>query len=244
VLAALQPERIEGSIALTKDEQVLKAQLEGIVERGLGEFLKVGAALSEIRAKRLYRREYGTFEIYLQQRFGLHRTHVDALIRSSAVAQNLLDSGIEFPANTTEAVIRPLCGLPGDTELQAATWEFCSVVAPECGVTGPLVGKICRVIRNCLEGVEDDQEEQSERADSQRGPRKRAVASPPRELPFTGAIRRLSNWSGFSVGLVVASVHKTSNAEILYQACNTMCERCRLVQEHLLKTYPELAHHA
>jgi hypothetical protein len=95
--------------------------LESVVERGLEGFLKVGAALAELRAKRLYRCEFGTFESYVQNRFGLHRAPVDALIRSSSVTQGLLDNGIDLPPNTNEASIRPLCGLPHD-DLKAATW--------------------------------------------------------------------------------------------------------------------------
>jgi hypothetical protein len=51
-----------------------------------------------------------------------------------------------------EATIRSLAALP-DEDLQAATWEFISVVAPECGPTQPLVSRICRTIKNALENT-------------------------------------------------------------------------------------------
>jgi hypothetical protein len=245
VPATLQPELIEDAIPLTRGEKELKAQLEGIVERGLEEFLKVGTALAELRAKRLYRTEFGTFELYVQNRFGLHRSRVDALIRSSSVARSLLDHGIELSPTTNEATVRPLCGLPDDDNLRAATWEFVQTIAPECGPSQPIVSRVCRVIRNCIDGVQEGEETSGERAGFHVGARKaRAIESPARELPFTGAIRRLANWSGFSVGLVVASASKLPSAENLYSACGTMRERCRLVQERLLADYPELTRHA
>ena len=55
---------IEDSIPLTTAEKALKGELEEIVQNGMAEFLRVGAALSELRSKRLYRREFATFEIY------------------------------------------------------------------------------------------------------------------------------------------------------------------------------------
>ena len=94
--ATLQPELIEDAIPLTRGEKELKAQLEGIVEHGLSQFMEVGRALSELRSRRLYRTNYPTFEAYVRDRFGLARSTVDGVIRSAQTAQSLLDSGIEL----------------------------------------------------------------------------------------------------------------------------------------------------
>lgn len=95
-------------------EKLRKEQLEQIVAHGLQEFLKVGAALAELRNRRLYRTEYPSFEAYIKNRFGLHRSAVDGVIRSAQTAQVLLDAGIELPSDTTATVLRPISGLPDD----------------------------------------------------------------------------------------------------------------------------------
>ena len=208
--------------------------LESVVERGLEGFLKVGAALAELRAKRLYRCEFGTFESYVQNRFGLHRARVDVLIRSSSVAQSLLDNGINLPPDTDEATIRPLCGLPDEDDLKAATWEFIQTLAPE-HATGTIVARVCRVVRNALEGADespDSQPSQDSQSFVRSGPRKaRSVQSPQREKPCTGAVTRLANWSGFSVEIIVSNVNQMPSASNLYRVCGTMIERCQLVRE-------------
>ena len=76
--------------------------------------MKVGAALAELRNRRLYRTEYPSFEAYIKNRFGLHRSAVDGVIRSAQTAQVLLDAGIELPSDTTATVLRPISGLPDD----------------------------------------------------------------------------------------------------------------------------------
>jgi hypothetical protein len=245
VSCTLQPEPIEGSIPLTPKERTLKEQLEAVVERGIQQFLEVGLALSELRSKRLYRVTHPSFEAYIRDRFNLARSSVDQLIRSASTAQCLQEAGIQLPKGTTEAVIRPISSLPGE-ELQAACWQLVESIAPECGPTQPLVSRICRTIKNALDGVEEGGEQSGARALFHycAARKARLIESPPRELPFTGAVRRLANWSGFSVELVVAGVNKVPNVENLYQACSTMRERCRLVQERLLVDYPELAGHA
>ena len=124
-------------------------------------------------------------------------------------------------------------------------------IAPECGPTQPLVSRVCRVIRNCIDGVGEGDEDRDPAADRKEstgrsgfhvGPRKaRSIASPERELPFIRSIQRLANWQGFSVEIVVSSAEKMPSANNLYQVCGTMRQRCELIQERLLADYPELA---
>ena len=235
---------IARAIRLTAAEKIRKAELETIVGHGLEEFLKVGAALAELRNKRLYRTESLTFEQYVQTKFGLHRARVDALIRSSCVARDLIEAGAHFPAGTNEATVRPLCALPDDDDLRAATWEFVQVMAPE-RPSQPIVSRICRVIKNALDGIdEDDSEEvtESKRAGFTCGPRHDPL-SPAREFPFVRPIERLAAWKGFSVEIIVSSV-KPPSAATVYHACDVLANRCREVKERLAANFPELASHA
>jgi hypothetical protein len=153
---AFLEEPIVDAIPLTPKERVLKDQLEKVIERGIQQFLEVGLALSELRSKRLYRVTHPTFEAYVKDRFGLARSTVDGVIRSDQTAQSLLNSGIELAPNTPEAVVRPIAALPDNDDLKAAVWEFCSVIAPECGQTSPLVERVCRTIKNALDGIAED----------------------------------------------------------------------------------------
>lgn len=184
---ALRDDSIPDPVPLTGAERLRKEELEQVVQGGLEEFLKVGAALAELRNRRLYRTEFATFGEYVRTRFGLARSSVDQLIRSSTVARDLLDSGEELSPNTSEAVIRPLSVLPG-SELQAACWSLVKSLAPENAPRQPLVSKVCRMIRNLVDGD----------SSGRRSGRQRSTAPLERETPFVRPITRLANWSGFS----------------------------------------------
>jgi len=128
-------------------------------------------------------------------------------------------------------------------DLKSAVWEFVEAIAPECGPTSPLVERVCRTIKNALDGAADDapQDTSNERAGRHDGPRSaRLPGSPQRERAFVAPLLRLSNWSGFSIELVLSHADKLERAKSLYQACGTMRERCKLVQERLAANYPEL----
>jgi hypothetical protein len=49
-------------LVLSTKEQRDLGTLEGVVQKGLATFIEVGRALAEIRDRKLYRVEYGTFE--------------------------------------------------------------------------------------------------------------------------------------------------------------------------------------
>ena len=222
-------EPIPDTVPLTGWEKLRKEELEKVVEGGLQEFLKVGAALAELRNRRLYRTHYATFQEYVRARFGLARSSVDQLIRSSATAQTLLDDGEELPPNTTEAVIRPVSALP-TPELKAACWSLARSLAPACGPTQPLVSKVCRMIRNLVDG------------DSSRigSGRHRSSAPLERETPFVRPILRLATWSGFSAEVIISHIAEPSNAKNLYSACSVMIGRLNQVQQRLVTHFPEV----
>lgn len=56
---------------LTTTESSKLCQLESTIEAGLKTFVEVGSALMEIRDSRLYRQEFGTFEDYCRERWGM-----------------------------------------------------------------------------------------------------------------------------------------------------------------------------
>jgi hypothetical protein len=231
---SLRDEPVPDACPLTAAEKTLKAELEKVVEGGLQEFLKVGAALATLRNRRLFRTEFATFEEYVRAKFGLARSSADQLIRSAQTAQVLLEAGVELPANTTATVLRPIASLPGE-ELQVACWEFAQSLAPARGVTQPLIARLVRVVRNALEGAD---EETAKPGGYHKG-RRCSIVSPEREVPFLRPVQRLADWQQFNLEIIISNVAPPS-AETVYRACGRLAERCRLVQERLASTYPEL----
>ena len=91
---------------------------EVVIKQGLNTFIEVGEALFLIRDKRLYRREFKTFEDYCQNKWALSRQRVYQLIDASNVI-NHLSTMVDIP--TSERQVRPLVGLEKD--VQIAVWN-------------------------------------------------------------------------------------------------------------------------
>jgi hypothetical protein len=80
------------------------AALEEVIERGLGTFVEVGEALTEIRDSRLYQDTHGTFERYCRERWGISRPRAYELIGAATVVREL--SGMPdrpLPQNARQA---------------------------------------------------------------------------------------------------------------------------------------------
>lgn len=103
--------------ALAKTEASRLATLEATIERGLGTFVEVGEALREIRDGRLYREQYGTFEGYCREQWGISRSHAHRTIEAADVAATLPIGN--KPAN--EAQARELARLD-DEQAQRNAW--------------------------------------------------------------------------------------------------------------------------
>jgi hypothetical protein len=103
--------------ALTITESAKLTDCERIIESGLQTFVEVGTALSEIRDSKLYRMEYGTFEDYCRERWGMSRSYAHRMIDSSEVVQMLPMGNIP----TSERQARPLAKLPAAE--QAPAWQ-------------------------------------------------------------------------------------------------------------------------
>jgi hypothetical protein len=84
--------------------------LERTIEAGFEGFLKVGAALAEIRSSRLYRASHSTFESYCRDRWALSLSRCNHLIAAVKIFDHLTT---EFPqdaallADTGEHALRP-----------------------------------------------------------------------------------------------------------------------------------------
>jgi hypothetical protein len=214
---------------LTAEERTRRRQLILIVERGLSQFLAVGAALLELRSSRLYRETHDTFESFCRETFGLARSTTDQVIRSASTAQLLINNGAELPPNTTEAVVRPVSSLPSP-ELQLQAWRLVQAVSPGRTLTQPLVSKVCRTVRNAIE---------PEGANGT-GHKPRHREHPRRERPFVQAAQRLGSYTGFSPEIVTSHIEKLPSAWSVYAACGKLIERCKEVRSVLAKRFPEL----
>ncbi len=144
-------ERIFGQpkpVATTSDEAPPDAQrfseLEGIIERGLKNFIEVGNALLEIRDSRLYRKTHSTFEEYCRERWQISNRHANRLIEAAEIATNLGPIG---PIPTYESQVRPLASLEPDQ--QREVWKE----AVEKSSSGkPTAAQVAEAARNVLEG--------------------------------------------------------------------------------------------
>lgn len=84
------PEASEAGPPLNCEERIRLAQLETLIEGSLEKFLLAGRALLEIKTRRLYRQEYSTFQDYCMKRWAISERRGLDLVRSTAVAENLL----------------------------------------------------------------------------------------------------------------------------------------------------------
>jgi len=115
-------------------------QHEAVIEQGLKTFVDVGNALLAIRDKRLYRQDFGTFEDYCQDRWGMVRRQADRLIAAAETAENLRPIGL-IPQS--ESVIRPLTRL--DPDQQRQVYQRAVETAPNGKVTAAHVEATARV---------------------------------------------------------------------------------------------------
>jgi len=125
-----------------QDADTLAAQ-EGVIARGLQTFYDVGSALATIRDERLYRADFGTFEDYCQERWGISRIHAHRLIGAAEVRDRLLPTGNTLPENERQA--RPLAQLP--PEDQPAAWQRVVETAPEGRITAAHVAETVEYFR-------------------------------------------------------------------------------------------------
>lgn len=124
-------------VILDATERAALTDCEATIERGLQTFVEVGTALLTIRDRRLYRAQYGTFEDYCRERWGMSQRRANQLVAS---AETMLILGTIVPIcndspilPVTESQARPLTQLP--PEVQPVVWQRAVETAPEGKVT-------------------------------------------------------------------------------------------------------------
>lgn len=123
--------------ALTTAEIRELEQREQQIQRGIDTFFQVGLHLKEIRDKRLYRQEYGTFEEYCRKRWGFSRSNGYNLISAGEIARNV---GIDPSAPVTKSHLEPL-KLIKDETVQQKAWQEAQEAGAE---TADEVKNICK----------------------------------------------------------------------------------------------------
>jgi hypothetical protein len=119
-----QPEALASDDKLTKVEAQRLNGLEHIIKKGLKAFIQVADALLEIRDKRLYRKQYKSFEEYCQRKWDFTSRQANRLIGAGEVVDNLKrdqlvsPEPIAMPEN--EAQARPLTELTPPEQIEAA----------------------------------------------------------------------------------------------------------------------------
>jgi hypothetical protein len=125
--------------ALTTTEQERLEFLEERIEAGIKTFIQVGNDLLEIREKRLYRIEYGTFEDYCERRWGWSWQRAYQLMGAAEVVGNIETSTMVEVLPTNERQVRPLTKLPAAE--QGAAWQKAVAEANGKPVTAAIVEK-------------------------------------------------------------------------------------------------------
>lgn len=102
--------------ALTGTESKDLQRLEQVIQRGVRTFIEVGAALAEIKARKLYRERAETFQDYCQEVWGFTRQRAYQLIDAAKVEQQVsqTSTAVDAPALASERHARALKGVPAD----------------------------------------------------------------------------------------------------------------------------------
>jgi hypothetical protein len=96
---------------LTEAEVSQLAEHEQVIEHGVQTFYEVGRALLDIRNRRLYRENFGTFEDYCRDRWGMDKRYANRTIEAAALVTQMGPIG---PIPRTESQARELVGLPAE----------------------------------------------------------------------------------------------------------------------------------
>ena len=99
-------------------EQADLVEHEAVIERGIKTFYEVGIALADIRDRKLYRADYGTFEEYAERRWQMTRSRAYQMIDAAGVVSTIVDTELPAPANEGQA--RELGRVPKPE--RAAVW--------------------------------------------------------------------------------------------------------------------------
>lgn len=119
-------EQIEAAEDMTLGERNELVLLETAVERSVKTALEAGAALRQIRDRRLYRGTHATFEAYARDRFSFERSHTYRLIDAARVVEALSPMG---SPPEVESHARELAPLLDEPEKLSQVWESATSTA-------------------------------------------------------------------------------------------------------------------
>lgn len=123
------------NILLSESERARFEENEAAIHNGLLSFVEMGFALIDIRASRLYREHYDTFEAYCRNRWGFTRQRAFQVIGGAEKA-DYLSTAVDIEP-TNEAQVRPLIGLSDDQAVEA--WKLAEKLAGKKDISGRLV---------------------------------------------------------------------------------------------------------
>lgn len=127
---------------LTAHEAEALAECEAMIDRGLAMFMEVGGCLLRIRDQRLYRAEFGTFEDYCRERWGMSGRHANRTIEAAETVTALGPMG---PAPSNERVARELAPVAREDPDEARRLWAESVEQSENGQ--PTAAEVREVVR-------------------------------------------------------------------------------------------------
>jgi len=117
---------------LLKTEKQELRHCERLIERGIAQFRDVGAALSEIRDKRLYRESHANFADYCRERWNFDKSYGTRLVAAAEVMRSLESAGAAGKRLagliTNESQARPLAAIDPADRI-----EILKAVAKEAG---------------------------------------------------------------------------------------------------------------
>jgi len=135
---------------MTAEEKSRLCENERVIAAGLNTFVDVGNALAEIRDGKLYRAEFGTFDDYCRDRWGISKMHAYRLMDAAEVSGVLKSNQLVTPQ--TESQARPLARLEPDEQI--AVWQQAIETAPNGKVTAAHVAQVVGRYRQAIEGPE------------------------------------------------------------------------------------------
>lgn len=107
---------------LSASESAALTEHEAVIERGIKTFYEVGTALADIRDRKLYRADYGTFEEYAEQRWQMSRRRAYELMSAATVVSGIPHT-LPKPANAGQATALGSVPEPERAEVWAETVE-------------------------------------------------------------------------------------------------------------------------
>jgi hypothetical protein len=108
------------NVTLSCQDQQRRAALEALIDQHLNDFIRVAAALAEIKRDRLWRNSHPSFEAFSAEKFDKGRSYGYELAAAGEILAHLQQSGIpdsDLPASASQ--IRALSGLQPSEQVEA-----------------------------------------------------------------------------------------------------------------------------